>query len=209
MGATEEQMESFPWIFCFIWKVRNEKAFNSEEILALDSVQWATSEALSWKMAQVVQSIVESDDETETSSRVGEDPLWSECQTDASWEKSDKVVGFGFTLINEDRSSFFGSKACRNVQSVLHAEMEALLWAMKNISDIGFTSIHIQTGCLQLLKMVKEEEEWLAFTAEIEEFVFLKQCFHVLLFLLFLELLMSMQTPWLRDRSTFTWDLLF
>ncbi|CAA7038850.1 unnamed protein product [Microthlaspi erraticum] len=48
---------------------------------------------------------------------------------------------------------------------------------MKNISEIGYTSLHLKTDSQQVLHMLKEEEEWPAFIAELEEFDTLKKCF--------------------------------
>ncbi|CAA7059557.1 unnamed protein product [Microthlaspi erraticum] len=130
LGATDEQLESFPWIIWFIWKARNEKAFNGEEISALDTAQWAKSEADVWKMAQVVSSKVDNDVLPDIPSQTDEQRIWPQCHTDASWDKTSNLVGLGFHLDNEDGLSLYGAKTSNNTQSATHAELDAINWAM-------------------------------------------------------------------------------
>ncbi|CAA7037370.1 unnamed protein product [Microthlaspi erraticum] len=177
MGANEEQIESFPWIIWFIWKARNEKAFNGEKVSALDTAQWALSETECWKMAQVVQSTLDSDEDTEPTAEAKRGNRWPICNTDASWDKNAKCAGLSFVLRNEDGSCLYGAKACANTQSATHAELEAIIWALKNATEIGYTDLYLQTDCQQVLKMIKEEEEWPAFSAKIEDILRLKLSF--------------------------------
>ncbi|CAA7042872.1 unnamed protein product [Microthlaspi erraticum] len=128
-------------------------------------------------MAQVVQSTVDSDDETETAPQGEDVRSCPECKTDASWDMKDNLVGLSFVLMNKDGSCLYGAKANVMTQTVTHAEFKAILWALRNATEIGYTSIHLQTDCQQVLKMIKEEEEWPAFADEIEDFTLLKHCF--------------------------------
>ena len=68
----------------------------------------------------------------------------------------------------------------QNVQtslSPLHAEMEALLWAMECMRNLRQFQVTFATDCSQLVKMVSEPEEWPAFASCLEDIKVLKESF--------------------------------
>ena len=68
----------------------------------------------------------------------------------------------------------------RNVRASLfplHAEMEALLWAMECVKNLRQLQVMLATDCSQLVNMVSEPEEWLAFANYLEDVKILKECF--------------------------------
>ena len=56
-GVSAQQMLGFLWTIWYIWKDRNEKVLNNKDILPLDTIQIASQEAESWKLAQCVEEI--------------------------------------------------------------------------------------------------------------------------------------------------------
>ncbi|CAA7029211.1 unnamed protein product [Microthlaspi erraticum] len=97
-------------------------------------------------MSQVVSSKVDSYDiPNNIPSQTGVEQIWPQCHTDAHalWEKTYRLVGLGFHLVNADGSCLYGAQTSHNVQSVTHAELDDITWAMENASDIGHTSIHL------------------------------------------------------------------
>ena len=56
-----------------------------------------------------------------------------------------------------------GVRNIRASLSPLHAEMEALLLAMKCIRNLRQSQVTFATDCSQLVKMVSEPEEWPVF----------------------------------------------
>ena len=54
--------------------------------------------------------------------------------------------------------------------SSLHAECEALIWAMECMKTLQFSDVVFVTDCSQLVKMVSSPEEWPAFATHMEEF---------------------------------------
>ncbi|KAG2326919.1 hypothetical protein Bca52824_009647 [Brassica carinata] len=58
IGAVDNILARFPWIVWFIWKARNEKTFNSKQILPPDTVLHATREEENWRVAQVIEVLL-------------------------------------------------------------------------------------------------------------------------------------------------------
>lgn len=54
--------------------------------------------------------------------------------------------------------------------SLLYAECETLIWAMKCMKTLQFLNVIFTTDCSQLVKMVYSPEEWPAFPTYMEEF---------------------------------------
>lgn len=87
-GVSAQQMLGFLWTVWYIWKARNKKVFSNKNILPLDTIQIASQEAESWKLAQCVEEITELDVEEEQSrnfvSTQRQDRGRWRCQVDAS-----------------------------------------------------------------------------------------------------------------------------
>ncbi|XP_013594374.1 PREDICTED: uncharacterized protein LOC106302404 [Brassica oleracea var. oleracea] len=81
------------------------------------------------------------------------------CRFDASWKDDDAGYGGGFVM-EEDKNTIFGSFATNRVLSPLHAEFNTLLWTMKSSLLLGHISMVFESDCLQLVKLIEEEEEW-------------------------------------------------
>ena len=61
--------------------------------------------------------------------------------------------------------------------SPLHAEMEALLWAMECMRNLRQFQVTFATDCSQLVNMVSEPDEWPAFASYLKDIKNLKECF--------------------------------
>ena len=71
-------------------------------------------------------------------------------------------------------------RKARNVRaslSPLHAEMEALSWAMKYMKNLRQFQVTFATDCSRLVKMVSEPEELPAFANYLEDINILKESF--------------------------------
>ena len=78
---------------------------------------------------------------------------------------------------NEDGTTTFGSFASNRALSPLHAEFGTLLWAMKSSLILGHESMAFELDCLQLVRLIEEEEEWPSLMAEFDEFLTLRSKF--------------------------------
>ena len=105
------------------------------------------------------------------------------------WSKSNSIIDLLYFKVNYKYSGqgwlstlegFDGLLGARNVRaslSPLYAEMEALLWAMECMRNLRQFQITFATDCSQLMKMVSEPEEWLAFATYLEDIKTLKESF--------------------------------
>nr|VDD43253.1 unnamed protein product [Brassica oleracea] len=64
--------------------------------------------------------------------------------------------------------------------SPMHAEFTILLYAMKNSLQLGVTSMSFESDCLQLVKLINDEEDWPAMANSLIYYLFLL-CFQFLL----------------------------
>ncbi|KAG7572723.1 Ribonuclease H domain [Arabidopsis suecica] len=180
-GATKESLEAFPWILWYVWKARNDKVFNNKDISPPDTLQLAISEATSWKFAQIIEQAAENDEE-----RLPEHPSalsngQIRCQVDASWVSDGNTSGLGFVL-DAPSGRLLGSRGKTRLLSPLHAELETLLWAMDYALHHGFESVHFETDCTNVVKVIEEEDPWPVLETEIESFNLMRnrfRCFSI------------------------------
>ena len=172
-GVPKETLEPFPWVLWYIWKGRNNKLLNGVDPSPLDTLQLALAEANSWKVAQIIPPI---EDETipEGLEEESAPSLWQEmtgfrCQVDASWVHEGQKSGMGFILRDGEKKILVGMKNCPNLTSPLQAEAEGLSWAMKKMLEEGHVSVHFETDCAQLIKLIQSLEEWPAMAVTIED----------------------------------------
>ncbi|KAG7583517.1 Ribonuclease H-like superfamily [Arabidopsis suecica] len=93
------------------------------------------------------------------------------CFVDGSWKESDKFSGTGwFCTSSNGEPPTMGVANLRRSLSPLHAEVEALLWAMKCIIGADNQKVAFFTDCSDLVKMVSSPTEWPAFSVYLEEF---------------------------------------
>ena len=83
-------------------------------------------------------------------------------------------------LINEDGMMTYGSFASNRVLTLLHAEFQTLLWAMKSSIQLDHSSITFKTDCLQLVRLLEEDDEdnWPSLLTEFDEFHLIHSMFN-------------------------------
>ncbi|KAG7588485.1 Ribonuclease H domain [Arabidopsis suecica] len=93
------------------------------------------------------------------------------CFVDGSWKESDKFSGTGwFCTSSNGEPPTMGAANLRRSLSPLHAEVEALRWAMKCMIGAYNQEVAFFTDCSDLAKMVYSPTEWPTFSVYLEEF---------------------------------------
>nr|VDD38065.1 unnamed protein product [Brassica oleracea] len=143
----------------------------------MEVIQSATSEAESWRLAQINPEVTEENTNTPLPELLYRPPQRPFCRFDASWKRDDTRHDGRLVIENEDGTTTFGSFASNRSLSPLHAEFGTLLWAMKSSLILGHESMAFESDCLQLVRLIEEEEEWPSLMAEFDEFLTLRSKF--------------------------------
>ncbi|KAG5383314.1 hypothetical protein IGI04_034784, partial [Brassica rapa subsp. trilocularis] len=91
------------------------------------------------------------------------------CQTDASWTNERDRAGMGFVLLEDDIPILFGTQGLSVAVSPLHAEAEGLLWAMQEVMRHGTRAVRFESDCEQLIKLIRDDEDWPSMATELDE----------------------------------------
>ena len=107
-------------------------------------------------------------------------PLGPRCSFDASWHQDDALFGGGMVLTDKDGVKTFGSFTSNRGLTPLHAELQALLWAMKSTLQLNHLGMTFETDCQRLVKIIEDEkeEDWPSLMVEFEEFHYLHSMFN-------------------------------
>jgi len=164
----------FAWILWYIWKARNNKVFSNLDMDPMDTLKLAETESILWAEAQIAidQRMITSIIDPILPSIPGR---W--CFTDGSWKEGVSFSGQGWLSTLEGFDGLLGARNVRASLSPLHAEIEALLWAMECMRNLRQFQVTFATDCSQLVKMVSEPEEWPAFANYLEDITILKESF--------------------------------
>lgn len=100
----------------------------------------------------------------------------SRCQVDASWTINQTTFGGAFIMELEDETLISGSFGGNQVLSPLHAEVKSLLWAMRVSLQMRHS---FESDCLQLVKLIDEEEVLPSLASELEEFYYIRSLFNL------------------------------
>ncbi|XP_056858420.1 uncharacterized protein LOC130507790, partial [Raphanus sativus] len=141
-----------------------------------DTLKLAETEAALWLDAQNTNTQIQVRQiaEITPASRLGR---W--CFTDGSWKDNDKTSGQGWYSILEGFDSLMGARNVRACLSPLHAEVEALIWAMecmrnlhiKTIQDVLINSeiVHVpRTQNMQADKLARSARIQPAFVVQMD-----------------------------------------
>ena len=146
----------FAWILWYIWKGRNNKVFSNLDIDPRDTLNLAEMESIIWAEAQLMKDQKMG---TETQDTLPQSITGRWCFTDGSWKEEDMFSGQGWFSTLPGFEGLMGARNVRASLSPLHAEFEALLWAMECMRNLRQFQVTFATDCSQLVKMVSEPEE--------------------------------------------------
>ncbi|CAA7048395.1 unnamed protein product [Microthlaspi erraticum] len=169
-GDTEKALASFPWIVWFIWKARNEKVFEGKDIMPLDTLQQAMAETEAWNVALIVAEALDETQKKDPPILPNQNVVYPRCQVDASWVYETNLFGGALVMDLEADSRVTGSFSNPLVLSPLHAEFHTLIWAMKMVRQMGYTSMRFESDCLQLVTLIEDGEIWPSLVSEFDDF---------------------------------------
>ena len=139
-----------------------------------DTLKLAETESTLWAEAQLLD-IQRTSQHAEILNLLSIPGRW--CFTNSSWKEHDSYSEQGWYNTLEGFDGLMGARNIRASLSPLHAEMEALLWAMECMRNLRQLQVTFATDCSQLVKMVSEPEEWPAFANYLEDIKILKEIF--------------------------------
>ena len=164
----------FAWILWYIWKGRNNKIFSNIDVDPMDTLKLAETESKLWAEAQILNDKKRT---THIEANILPSIPGRWCFTDGSWKENESFSGQGWYITLEGFAGLMGARNVRASLTPLHAEMEALLWAMECMKNLRQFQVTFATDCSQLVKMVSEPEEWPAFASYLEDIKVLKESF--------------------------------
>ena len=146
----------FAWILWYIWKGRNKKVFSNLDIDPRETLNLAELESRLWAEAHVINdtSLVQAG---QIRPNYGITGRW--CFIDGSWKDKDLFSGQCWFSTLPGFDGLLGAMNVRACLSPLHAEIEALIWAMECMKNLRQFQVTFATDCSQLVKMVSEPEE--------------------------------------------------
>lgn len=142
----------------YIWKNRNNKVFNNRDRNPQEILRYAEVESEVWAEAQTtIPERQVSGPQTFDWQASGQSNV---CFIDGVWKENDKFSGQGWLCIEvRSEDKMMGAMNLRRSLSALHAECEALIWAMECMNTLDFSDIVFATDCSQLVKMMSSPDE--------------------------------------------------
>ncbi|KAG7559487.1 Reverse transcriptase zinc-binding domain [Arabidopsis thaliana x Arabidopsis arenosa] len=144
------------WILWKIWLARNQQIFNKCHDSPQETLSQAIKLAREWQEAQRDTGIQTPNRAPPIHQLPGSDVIL--CQSDAAWDESSKQAGLGWIFSNRSLDlSRSDSKAADHIRSPLLAEGLALLEALNQAHNLGFTKLSVASDSKQLIEAIKSE----------------------------------------------------
>ena len=121
-----------------------------------ETLQIAELESSLWAEAQVVNDPTRGH-QVHITSTLATSGRW--CFIDGSWKDKDLFSGQDWFSTLQGFEGLLGARNVRACLSPLHAEMEALIWAMECMKNLRQFHETFAMDCSQLVKMVSEPEK--------------------------------------------------
>ncbi|XP_010424753.1 PREDICTED: uncharacterized protein LOC104709909 [Camelina sativa] len=165
-------VDMFPWILWYIWKARNDKLFSNLDSNPVAIIRLVEEESRLWSSAQddlpgsLPSSIPRPPSRVMTQTCNTGHGFGSshQCFVDGSWKATDQFMARGWYCISPvGEFPTMGASNSRRSLLPLHAEVEALVWAMRCMIGADNEKVVFLTDCSDLVKMVSSPSEWPAF----------------------------------------------
>ena len=123
----------FAWILWYIWKGRNNKVFSNLDVDPRDTLKLPELESTLWAETHVTnnQRVANQVHEKIVPTLPGK---W--CFIDCSWKDKEQFLGQGWYITLAGFDGLLGARNVRASLSLLHSEVEALIWAMECMRNL-------------------------------------------------------------------------
>ena len=142
---------------------------NTLKLAETESLLWVEGQVLGTHEAEQIRSADEATLLTIPS-------RW--CFIEGSWKAHEIFPGQEWYSRLSCFDGLMGARNTRFSHSLLHLEVEALIWRIECIRNLKQFNVIFATYCSQLAKMVSELEEWLVFASYLEDIKTLKGSFN-------------------------------
>ena len=123
----------FAWILLYIQKGRNNKVFSNLDVDPRDTLKLPELESTLWAETHVTnnQRVANQVHERIVPTIPGK---W--CFIDCSWKDKEQFSGQGWYITLAGFDGLLGARNVRESLSLLHSEVEALIWAMECMRNL-------------------------------------------------------------------------
>ena len=139
----------------YIWKARNNKIFSNLDIDPLDTLKLAETKSTLWAETHILNE-QRTIPPTVATILPSIPRIW--CSADGSWKEGDTFSGKSWYSTLEGFYGLLGAKNVRASLSPLHAEMEALVWAMVCMRNLRQSQVTFATDCFNWWRWFRKQK---------------------------------------------------
>ncbi|CAA7053391.1 unnamed protein product [Microthlaspi erraticum] len=181
----QEVRRRLPWVIWFLWKNRNDLAFQSHQFNAMATMEKITEEAELWFLAQEVDKSCEILAPVLHQSEVKRwrpPPVpWLKCNVGCYWEKGSSKGGMAWVIRDGSGSVLLHSRrAFANVNSKLDCNFLGVLWALESLRTHGVSTVVLAAEDSVVCGVLERPKAWPSFKKQALEFSSVISCFESL-----------------------------
>ncbi|CAA7049019.1 unnamed protein product [Microthlaspi erraticum] len=171
----KEISRRFSWVIWFLWKNRNDLAFQSHQFNAMDTMEKIIEEGDLWFLAQKVDKTCEVLARPASLSQVKHwrpppEP-WLKCNVGCYWDKGSRRSGMSWMV--RDRCGvvlLHSRRSFANVGSKLECNFLGMLWALESLRSHGVAQVVLAFEDLVVCGVLERPKAWPSFRKQALDF---------------------------------------